>query len=70
MITRTCAQVNPAAPERSSNVLPWETSQLLRATGVGCRQRHPMGGEESAEAVVAGQRIVRRRAEFSNQGAV
>jgi len=30
MITRTRAQVNPAAPERSSDVLPWEIFACLR----------------------------------------
>jgi hypothetical protein len=47
----------------------WANRSKCR-TGAGCRQRHLMGGEESAEAVVAGQRIVRRRAEFSSQSRV
>ena len=46
------ARVNPAAAPRKCSALPWETSSALRATGAGCRRRHPMAAEGSAEAIV------------------
>lgn len=51
------AQVNPAAIEGRSSVLPWEISRSFRSSGAGNRRRRPTGREKSAEAVVcAGQR--------------
>ena len=47
------ALVDPAAAPGKCSVLPWEASSALRTTGVGCRRRHPMAAEESAEAIVA-----------------
>jgi hypothetical protein len=46
------ARVDPAAASGKCSVLPWETSPALRATGIGCRRRHPMVEEGSAEAIV------------------
>ena len=50
------ARVNPAVTPRKCSVLPWEASSALRTTGAGCRRRHPMVAEESAEAIVAPDR--------------
>ena len=54
------ARVNPAVAPRKCSVLPWEASSALRITGVGCRRRHPMAAEESAEAIVAPDQEGRR----------
>ena len=47
------AQVNPAAFEGSSSVLPWEIFASLQIIGAGQRRRRSMGVEKSAEAIVA-----------------
>ena len=62
MITRTRATVNPAAPEQSSNVLPWETSRLFRAIrSLEGKLRLKVNREKSAVADVEARSFLGHR---------
>jgi hypothetical protein len=69
-ILGSCPSEIRRRPSEAATSYPGRPLRLSGRTGAGCRQRHSVGGEESAEAVVGGLRSVRRRAEFSSQGAV